>query len=96
MPKKNVAVSMSEETLDAIVRIGRFRSPNNPLTRSQVIRELVEEEERAMAAMPCHHDVLHAAPEAASALCPHGFPVVDCTACYVAGDLAFDADREGR
>lgn len=26
--------------------------------------------------------------------CPHGEKVEDCNACYVEGDLAFDANRE--
>lgn len=29
-------------------------------------------------------------------LCPHGEPLGDCTACDVAGDLAYDAAREDR
>ena len=28
--------------------------------------------------------------------CPHGERLGDCTACDVAGDLAYDADREDR
>lgn len=29
-------------------------------------------------------------------VCPHGEPLGDCTACDVAGDLAYDAAREDR
>jgi len=35
-------------------------------------------------------------PDASTELCPHGNPLGDCTPCDVAGDLAYDADRERR
>lgn len=29
-------------------------------------------------------------------LCPHGINISKCDACYIASDLAFDANREKR